>query len=404
MYGGKKVLLTSVVSLLVILFLISAANADDWPCWRGPDRDGISKEVDFLTEWPDGGPKVLWKNKIGKGFSSIAIADGRAYTSGNSFNKDTIFCFDALTGKELWKHTYDESLDPKWYEGGTSATPVVDGELVYTCSKSGKVFCLKVADGSVKWGKDLKEDFGIEPPTWGFSGSAVIIGELVIFNAGQRGIAFDKMTGQLKWQSGKEKSGYASVVRYPQDGKNYILMFGSKALYSLDPQSGQVNWQFEWKTRHGCNAADPIVKDDKVFISSGYGKGCALIQIVDNDVTQVWRNKKMKNHMNTCVLIDGYLYGFDEKTLKCLEFETSKTLWSQSDLGKGCLIAADNKLIILSQKGELVIAETSPKGFKKIASSKILTETCWSIPALANGLLYARDSKGNLVCVDLRKK
>jgi hypothetical protein len=228
--------------------------------------------------------------------------------------------------------------------------------------------------------------------------------DLVIFNAGKNGIAFDKTNGNIKWQSGTEKAGYASAVPYSQDGKDYILMFGAKALYSVKPESGKKIWQFKWQTKHGCNAADPIIRGDKIFISSGYGQGCALIKMAGDDVNELWRNKKMRNHMDTCVLIDGYLYGFDEKTLKCINFETSEEVWSNKDFGKGCLMAADDKLIILSQGGDLLIAEASQEEFKHLSSSTILSKTCWSVPVLANGLLYARDSKGTVVCIDLRKE
>ena len=174
---------------LIGLFAATAfiSNAADWPHWRGPDRNGISKETGWSAKWPAAGPKQLWKAKVGWGFSTFSISKGRAYITGNTSDTDTIFCFDAITGKELWKHSYSAPLDPKYYEGGTSSTPTVDGDCIYTLSKRGVIYCLDATKGTVIWTKNLAEELKAEIPTWGFAGSVLIEGDLAILNVGSQG-------------------------------------------------------------------------------------------------------------------------------------------------------------------------------------------------------------------------
>jgi len=184
-----------------------------------------------------------------------------------------------------------------------------------------------------------------------------------------------------------------------------VVIVGSTEIFGLVAATGKVLWKFPWKTDYDINAADPIISGDTVFVSSGYNHGCALLKIEGGNVTDVWRNKNMRNHFNSCVLWDGYLYGFDESTLRCLDFKTGEVKWSQEGLGKGSLMIADGKLIILSERGKLVIAPASPEGFKELASVQILMGKCWTVPVLANGKIYARNNPdGQLVCVDVSGK
>src|ERR1041385_7047606 len=177
----------------------SSAIAEDWPNFRGPDHNGISKETGWAAQWPAGGPKILWKAKVGIGFASFAVGDGRACTVGNKDDTDTVFCFDANTGAVVWKFSHPSKLDPKFYEGGPSATPTVDGDRVYTFSKRGVLHCLGAAKGDVIWSKDLMKELNAEMPTWGFASSVYIEGDLAIVNAGSAGAALDKKTGKVVW-------------------------------------------------------------------------------------------------------------------------------------------------------------------------------------------------------------
>ena len=194
---------------------------------------------------------------------------------------------------------------------------------------------------------------------------------------------------------------YSSPIAFNLDGIRRLAVFLASGLVILNAENGQELSQQPWKTKYDVNAATPIVSGDKVFISSGYNTGCALVQVSGDKPTVIWQNKSMRNHFNSCVLWEGYLYGFDESELKCLDFQTGEEKWSQKGLGKGSLMFADNKLIIMGDKGDLVIAEASPEGFKEISRAKVLSGLCWTVPVLSGGKLYCRNHPGDLVCLDV---
>ena len=400
------------VTLAVLLsnFHVSAA---DWANWRGPTHNGISTETGWVSAWPTNGPAQLWKSSVGTGFSSMSISHGRVYTMGNTKDVDTVFCFEAETGKELWKYSYDCPTDPKYYEGGPSATPTVDGDSVYTLSRKGQVYCLSADSGKVLWSTNVASTnggaLGLTIPMWGFASSAYIDGDLAIFNLGKAGTAFNKKTGAVVWTSEKEAAGYSTPVPCSFDGKSAIALLVAQAVVALEPQTGRELWRFPWKTGYDVNATDPIIAGDKVFISSGYDHGAALIQIKEGKAEQVWENKKVRNHINSCVLSEGYLYGFDGNAgdgakFVCVELKTGEIKWSQDGLGSGSLVLADNKLIIMSSSGELVVATPSPEAFKPLSRAKVLEGKCWTTPVLANGRIYCRSAKGDLLCLDVKVK
>ncbi|MHC4623470.1 MAG: PQQ-binding-like beta-propeller repeat protein [Planctomycetota bacterium] len=382
----------------------SIARAADWPNWRGPNYNGISDETGWAATWPKDKPAVLWRKSIGAGFSSISVSSRRVYTMGNIDDQDILYCLQPDTGKEIWKKSYECPLLDKSHEGGPAATPAVDGQAVYTFSKKGDVYRFDAASGNVIWHRNVTDELGAKQPSWYFAGSPLVLENMVILNAGTQGIALDKADGKLIWQNGQEPPGYATPVAYTSNGEESVLIFGAKALACLAATTGKPLWQYKWKTPWDENIADPIVSGDTVFISSGIGTGCALLKIQGNKVNEIWRNKNMKNHLNCSILWQGYLYGFDEDQVKCLDFKNGRVMWSQPGLGKGSLMAADGKLIILSEKGRLVIAEASPTGYRELAGGQILTGKCWTVPVLANGRIHARNAKGDLVCVDVRAR
>jgi hypothetical protein len=388
--------------IVLVLLVAAAARAEDWPNWRGPRHDGISTETGWRTNWPADGPKVLWRAEVGVGFSSFAVADGRAFTMGNAGGKDTVWCFDAETGEVLWSHSYPCPLMSKYYEGGTHSTPTVHGGKVYTFSKTGQVLCLAAADGKVLWARDLRENLGLKVPTWGFASSVRIVDDLAVVNAGSAGVAMNKDDGRIVWKSGETPSGYATPVVFDAGGKQGLLIFAEKSLTAVEAKTGNPLWSHRWQTRHDVNAADPIVINGRVFISSGYNRGCALLGVGRGGAKTVWENRNMRNHFNSCVLLDGYLYGFDESQLRCLDAETGKVAWTERGYGKGSLMAADGKLIVLAERGKLAVGEASPKGFRPTAEAKVLGGKCWSTPVLANGRIHARNAAGDVVCVDVR--
>ena len=384
----------------------SAAQAADWSNYRGPDYNGITSETDWKSNWGDSGPKELWKKSIGIGFSSVTVADGRVYATGNTgkkTNTDIVYCFDAVTGEEKWTHTYPCPLEPKYYEGGTLGSPTVDGDKVYTLSKMGSLFCLNTANGKVIWQKELNKDMGNELPTWHFSSSALIVGDMLVLNIGDAGLALNKNTGATIWSNGKGKCGYATPVPFVMDGQPGLAIFGMDSIIAVSPTDGKKLWQFPWKTKHDVNSADPIIHENYVFISSGYGRGCAVLEVNGSDVGTLWESKVMRNHMNCCVFYGGYLYGFDESEFKCILPDDGTEQWGDKSLGKGALVmSVDGRIIAMSDKGELVIAQADPQQFKVLARAQVLPKgKCWTSPTLANGKIYARNAAGDLVCIDV---
>lgn len=394
---------------LSLCVIFPGLHAADWNQWRGPDLNGISPETGWVSQWTDKGPEIIWQTNVGIGFSSISIADGRAYTLGNREDTETLYCFDAETGKVLWKHAYPCKLDPKYYEGGPSATPTVDGGRVYSLSREGQMFCLVAETGKVLWSKDLVDELKLREPTWGFSGSPLVTTNRLFLNIGTAGTALDKRTGVILWTSGARAAGYATPQLFDHNGTEMLAIFGAKGLHAVNPDTGKQLWEYRWSTSYDVNAADPIFKGSEVFISSGYGTGGGLLDFSSGKPKLVWESKEMHNMFNSSILIGNHLYGIsgqDSKPsdLRCVEWSTGTVKWKEPSLLFGSLIAANDKLIALSEKGELVIAEAIPSEFNALGRSQILDGLCWTAPALSNGLLYARNAEGDLVCVDLRPR
>jgi len=387
----------------------STAAAADWPNYRGPNHNGITSETDWSANWSASGPKQLWKEPVGIGFSSITVSNGRVFTMGNTGKKgvkkehDMVFCLDADTGEEIWKYIYPCPLLPKSYEGGTLSTPTVDGDVVYTISKMGHLFCLKAASGEVVWQKNMSRDYGFKLPTWHFSGSPLVMGEMLIFNLGTAGVALNKTNGQLIWENGKGVCGYATPVPYEMGGQQCIALCASDAFKGVKLDDGKVLWQYPFVNRYKVNASDPIVVGDDVFASSGYDLGCVRVGINGGKAMKVWQNKNMRNHINCSVFWKGYIYGFDESRLRCIDFKDGRVKWTDSSMGKGALMmSGDGRMVIISDEGELVIAKADPEKFVSISRSQILPKSkCWTTPILANGKIYARNANGDMVCVDV---
>ncbi|GDY12374.1 dehydrogenase [Planctomycetota bacterium] len=384
---------------LLLAVLAPVWSADPWPQFRGINRDGISVEKDALAGLTAAGPKELWKASIGTGFTSIAVADGRVYASGNSNDQDVLHCLAADSGKTQWTYALPAKLDPKMYEGGPNATPTVADGAVYLFSKAGVAARLDAVTGKEQWKKELAKDLGAAIPKWGFSGSPTVIGDRLFLNLGDQGTCLNAATGAVVWKS-VGAAGYSSPV--PIDAGKRLLVFAGLALVLVEAADGRVVWKQDWQTRHEVNSAEPLIADGKVFLSTGYNFGCALFDIAGATPKELWRSQAMRNHFNGSVLIAGHLYGFDDTTLKCLEWATGTEKWAKPGLGKGSLIAADGTLIVLSDKGELVIAPASPAGFTETSRTQVLTGKCWTSPALANGQIYCRNAKGDLVCLRVR--
>lgn len=391
-----------ILGLVVSTFAAQAVRAADWPQWRGPGRNGISAEKLEGTE-----VKKLWTAQLGTGFAAFTVADGRVFTTGHADGKDTVFCLDAVNGKELWRHSYKAELGDKYYEGGTSAGPVVDGDRAYHASRWGDLICYEAASGKVVWQKNFLEETEAEVPEWGFSGSVLVQGGRLLLNIGKNGAAFDKADGKLVWKSEADTAGYSTPHLITVNGREQLVLSTRRAYKGVDPQNGAVLWEHTWNTSYGVNAADPILSGTRLFISSGYNKGCALLDLASVEPQEIWRNRVMRNQFNSSVLIDGHLYGCDgdenkEASLKCVELATGTEKWSEPGAGFCSLMAADGKLVIMTAKGELIIAKANAAKFEPISRTPVLTGRCWTVPVLANGRVYVRNSAGDAVCLEVK--
>jgi outer membrane protein assembly factor BamB len=397
------------ISLLLVILALPLL-AEDWPQWRGPSRNGISTEKGWLDHWPVEGPRMAWKAEAGMGFSSFAVANGRVYTTGNSDNSDTIFCFDAATGRVLWKHSYPADLGDKYFEGGTTGTPTVADGRVFALSRWGDVFCLEAATGKVIWSGNVSRQMGMRIPSWGFAGSPTVLENLLLLNVGDAGMALNKATGAVIWKSADKDAGYSTPLPWKRDGRWSVLLGSGQSYLAVDAQTGKELWRIRWLTQYGVNAADPVIDGDRVFISSGYGKGAALLQPGSGPEPEVvWKSKVLRTQVNGAILIDGYLYGgdgdaSDKPALKCVDIADGKEKWSEPGVTAVALMAADGKLIVLGDHGELMIAPASPKGFQPTARAQVLGGKCWTAPVLADGFIFCRNSRGDVVSVDVRAK
>jgi outer membrane protein assembly factor BamB len=382
------------------------ANAD-WPQYRGPQRNGSSPETGLLKRWPEAGPSLLWRRKIGDGFSSIAVAGSRLFTMSADSDKESAVCLKADTGEEIWK----TPLGPRFVEefgDGPRSTPVVDGDLVFNLTSYGALHALRTSDGSKVWDVDLMQAFGGHPPGRGVGSTPLVHGDLLIVEGGGtegKAIqALDKRTGKTMWTSQSGPAGYASGITVTIDGvqQDIFLRTGTGEIVSLLP-SGELNWKHAWIP--GAIAMPLFVPPNRIFASAAADVGSILIEVSAKDgkpsTREVWSSRGMKNHFSSSLLVDGYIYGFDNASLKCIAASNGEMKWVQRGFGKGSLIAADGMLIILSDQGVLALAEATPDGYREHGRLQALTGKTWTSPTLSGGHLYLRD-QDEILGLDLR--
>jgi len=324
-------------------------------------------------------------------------------TMGNRNGEDSVRCLDGATGREVWTHKYP--CKPGSYPG-PRATPVVDGASVFAVSREGRLMCLALETGAMQWEVALVSSYGAAPPGWGHSASVKVDGDRLLLNAGESGIALKKASGEKLWASGRDKCGYATPVVFDRGGRRLAAIFAREALYTVDVADGTVLGSFAWKTSYDVNAADPIVFGTRLFISSGYDRGCAMLDASVDPPRALWENRNMRNHFSSCVAVDGMVYGIDGNSgsgdLVCLDPDSGAKRWS-AKLGFGSVIAAAGKLIVLTENGTLIVAAASPGAFQELARrDAVLPKICWTAPTLANGRLYVRNHKGSVVALDVR--
>ena len=400
----RKTLISFSLLLVGAIAVWASTPPNDWPQWRGPNRDGISKETGILKAWPAEGPKVIWKAPSGEGYSGIVVANDKLYTLHATRTEELLVCLDAKTGKEVWRFVLDQPFQNDQGNGPRS-TPSVDGDRVFALSASGKLAAINTKTGAKVWGHDLREEYGGKIPTWGVSTSPMVDGDLLLVDVGGSGdngvMAFNKKTGSVVWKTATDVPGYSAPIVVTVGGVKQILFFTGTSLISVSPTDGKKYWSHPWRTSYDVNAATPVfISPDKVFISSGYNVGAAVLKIKGNQVEEVWKSQVMRNHWASPVLLGDYLYGFDEATLKCINVNTQEDKWAKRGLGKGALIFADGNLIVLSERGKLLLVEAKPDEHIEKTSAQVLRGRCWTVPTLANGRLYVKNQE-EIVCLDL---
>ena len=408
--------LLTIVFMLMTRSTISVEHHEtphqaDWHQWRGLNRDGISLETGILKEWPETGPKELWRIPLGDGFSGISISNGRAYTMYAKGEDEIAVCLDAQTGKEIWRNLDDWFYEERQGGNGPRSTPTIDGDKVYVLSAYGRLVALDANTGKQLWDKDFTKAFSSQMPQWGFSMSPIIEGNLLLIEVGGTDgnsiVAFNKTTGERVWGTDTAPSGYSSPVVITVNGIRQAIFFARDELLSISLNDGSVYWRYPWDGgRNSDNRVTPVfISPDKIFISSRTGDAGTVIQIKgtadDMHVEEVWRSHSMINGFSTTVLHDGYLYGFSNTILTCIDASTGEEKWKTRGFGQGTVIYADGHLIVLGDQGKLALVEATPEEYREITQAQVLSGRCWTMPTLADGKLYLRNHQ-EMVCLDLR--
>jgi outer membrane protein assembly factor BamB len=405
------------VGSAVFGLLVATATAEDWPQWGGPARDHASKEKNLLQAWPSAGPKQLWLNRdAGLGYAGVSIAKGKLFTMGARENKEYLIAIDASSGEELWSAEVGPFLRNSWGDG-PRGTPTVDGDQVFAMSGRGILVAANIADGKLLWQKTM-EDLGGKVPNWGYTESVLVEdGKVYCTPGGSQGAiaALDKMTGEVRWQSKEftEPAQYASIVPADINGTRQLIQLTMEALVGVKASDGSVLWQSPWPGRTAV-IPSPVVRDNFVYITSGYGVGSKLLKIgPNNQPEEIYMNKVMKNHHGGVVLIGEHVYGYsDGSGWICQDFKTGEEVWADKSLGKGAVIFADGRLYCLDEStGTVALAEASPQAWREHGRFTLEPQTknraprgkIWMHPVVANGKLYLRDQE-LLFCFDVAAK
>lgn len=406
---------------LAALNLILAAvtlPAADWPQYLGPTRNAAYAGTDLAEVWPKEGPPLAWQKKLGSGWAGPVASGGKAVLFHRIGDQELVESLDAKSGKELWKQAFSTRyIDRFGFDNGPRGTPCIADGRVFVYGANGNLHALDFATGKPLWSVDVQADFGADPGFFGFACSPLVDGSKLLVNVGGKSgagiVAFDTATGKVLWKAHDEEASYSAPITATISGQRHALFFARHKLVSLDPANGKVLFTFPWgpKMQASVSAAVPVVSGDTVFISAGYGAGATALRVKTGTVEKLWSGEEqLTAQYVTPVLRDGFLYGFEGRVdtgpkpeLRCVELATGKVRWSTERVVHGGIILAGSELIITSDSGELVRVAADPKAFVEKARAQILGREGRAQPALAGGLLFARD-KTKLVVMDLRKK
>lgn len=430
--------------LWAIAFVLPAStSADDWPQWLGPNRDSVWREAGIVDKFPDDGLKVNWRVPVELGYSGPAVKGNRVFlmdyvkTSGKVTNnpggpdklegRERILCFSATTGETLWEHAYDRPYAVS-YGSGPRATPTVDGENVFALGAEGNLTCLKTSNGDVVWSKDLKTEYKVATPIWGFCAHPLVVGDLIYVLVGgtnQVAVALDKNTGKEVWKALSNKlPGYCPPTLIEHGGKSQLIIWHPESINSLNPATGESYWSIPLKPSYSMSITAPRLSGDQLF-ASGIGSAGALLKLNPDKPSAevVWRGKP-KNAVYCCnstpFIQDGVIYGNDCQVgnLMAVDLKDGERLWEsfkpttggsrRASHGTVYVVKHEDRFFLFSETGDLILAKLSPKAYEEISRFHVLepTNECfgrkvvWSHPAFAQRSVFARNDK-ELVRVDL---
>ncbi len=413
-------------SFFLLLASASLAQAQlpsqpgDWPSWRGPDRNGLSKERGLLKDWPADGPTLLWKySDLGTGFSTPSVAGGNLFVLGADEKKvESLICIDASTGQRQWATPFGATAGG--YPGPRS-TPTVAGNLIYVISSNGILLCADAANGEPRWTKDFKKDFGGRSGGWAYCESPLVDGRTLVCTPGGEHpiVALNLADGSVIWKSdvtglpavmGKKggnytTAGYSSVIVAEIEGVRQYIQFLSGGVIGVDARTGKLLWNYDRPANRTANISTPVlVGSNAVFAASAYGTGGGLAEISKKDdkfqAVEKYFLNEMQNHHGGMILLDGFLYGTNGSKLLCVNIETGKIAWENKSVGKGSIAFADGHLYVRSESGPVALVEVNPQSYVekgRFAQPERAKDRAWAHPVVAGGKLFLRD-QGILLC------
>ena len=401
------------IPLLIPAVLAISGNlaAEDWPQWRGPNRDGISRETRLLESWPSRGPREVWRiRNLGSGYGTVSMRDDRIFVLGVRDGNSTLFSLARANGRLLWSRSLGESLGND-RGGGPRSSPTIDLNRVYALAENGELVSADFETGSAIWQRNILSDFGGQNPRWLMSESPLVDGDHVIVTPGGPDasiVALDKATGQTIWTSKglSDPAGYSSCIATDFNGIRMILAFTAKAAVGVRAADGLPLWRYEPVANRTANVATPVVQGDKAFYTSAYRTGAALLRLLPDGpgvkAEEVYFSSEMQNHHGGVVLLDGYLYGFSNSILSCLNLETGEVAWRDRSVGKGSLIYANGHLYLMGENNVVGLAKATPEGYQETGRFEIEDQgwPSWAHPVVSGGRLYIRN-QGTLTCYDI---
>lgn len=402
---------TVLAASLIVLFAAGTASADDWPQFRGQDRDGVSHETGLSESWPEAGPPELWRVPLGAGFSGVAAVGGRLYTMDSQGEEEHVVCLDAKSGREVWRTPVGQ-LFRESTGNGPRSTPTVDGDLLWALASYGDLVALRTATGEEVWSVSLPRRFGTEMLPFGFASMPLVVGDNLVVEAsgvdGYSVVAFDKRSGEIAWHAATAGMSYASPIRIHAGGVEQLVFLNVEGLVSLSPD-GEILWSAPFPGPGPMKVAMPVfAAPDGILVSASYDTGAMMVRMKPGPsagevgAEVAWQNRRMRNHFSTSVAHDGLVYGFDNATLKALDGATGEQLWAKrGGFGKGSLVYADGHLIVLTEHGKLLLVEAGGEAYRELGAVQLVEERTWAPPSLADGTLYVR-AANELVALGLR--